>query len=102
MQGLSFAAQAAEPQLVHAVYFKLKQSSADAREKLVHGCREFLTGHEGTVFFSAGVLAEELNRDVNVRDFDVALVVVFQNKAAHDAYAVHPARSEVLAHERRE
>jgi hypothetical protein len=83
-------ARAAEPQLVHAVYFRLKESSPEAREKLLRGCREFLTGHEGTVFFSAGVLAAELDREVNVRDFDVALLVVFENRAAHDAYQVHP------------
>jgi len=77
---------AAEPQLSHAVYFTLKERTADAKEKLVKGCREFLSGHEGTVYFSVGVLAEELQREVNDRDFDVSLLVVFQNKAAHDAY----------------
>ncbi len=36
------------------------------------------------------MLAEELNREVNVCDFDVALYVVFANKAAHDQYQTHP------------
>ncbi len=59
-------------------------------KSLVAGCQKFLAGHEGTVYFAVGVLAEEMNRDVNVRDFDVALYVVFANKAAHDQYSSHP------------
>jgi hypothetical protein len=84
------ASQAADRQLSHAVYFKLKEPSPAAREALVAGCKKFLSGHEGTVYFAVGVLAEELNRDVNVRDFDVALYVVFANRAAHDRYQEHP------------
>lgn len=84
------ASPAADRQLAHAVYFKLKEPSAAAREALVAGCQKFLSGHEGTVYFAVGLLAEELNRDVNVRDFDVTLYVVFANKAAHDQYQKHP------------
>lgn len=82
--------EAADRQLAHAVYFKLKDSSPAAREALVAGCQKFLAGHDGVVYFAAGVLAEEMNRDVNVRDFDVALLIVFANKAAHDQYSSHP------------
>ena len=81
---------AAEPQLSHAVYFTLKDRTPDAKEKLVKGCREFLSGHEGTVYFAVGVLAEELQREVNDREFDVSLLIVFANKAAHDAYQTNP------------
>jgi hypothetical protein len=35
-------------------------------------------------------LAEDLARDVNIRDFDVFLLVVFKNKAAHDKYQTDP------------
>ncbi|MCH5378287.1 MAG: Dabb family protein, partial [Planctomycetes bacterium] len=84
------ALSAAEPPLSHAVYFTLKDRNADAREKLVEGCRKYLSGHEGTVYFAVGVLAEELQREVNDRDFDVSLLVVFKNKAAHDVYQTNP------------
>ncbi|HPM81267.1 MAG TPA: Dabb family protein [Candidatus Anammoximicrobium sp.] len=87
---VSGVTEAADRQLAHAVYFKLKDSSPAAREALVAGCQKFLAGHEGVVYFAAGVLAEEMNRDVNVRDFDVALLIVFANKAAHDQYSSHP------------
>jgi hypothetical protein len=81
---------AAEPQFAHMVYFDLKEATPDAKEKLVAGCKEYLSEHEGTIFFAAGVIAEDMDRDVNVRDFDVSLHLVFENKAAHDVYHSHP------------
>jgi quinol monooxygenase YgiN len=83
-------ALAAEPQLAHMVYFTLKENSENARQQLVAGCHKHLSGHDGAVYFSVGVLAQDLNRDVNDRDFNVALHLVFKNKAAHDAYIKHP------------
>jgi hypothetical protein len=82
--------QAADPQVAHMVYFKLKESNDAGREKLVAACKKYLSGHEGIVYFSAGVLAPEFKRDVNDQDFDVALNLVFENKAAHDKYQDHP------------
>jgi hypothetical protein len=82
-------AHAAESQLAHMVYFKLKDSSATNRARLVAACKAYLSGHEGTVFFAAGTLAADLNREVNDRDFDVSLHIVFVNKAAHDKYQEH-------------
>ena len=81
---------AAEPQLAHMVYFKLKDRTGDAKEKLVVACKKHLSGHEGTAYFSVGVLANELDREVNDQDFDVSLNLVFRNKAAHDTYQTHP------------
>jgi hypothetical protein len=75
--------------LSHDVYFQLKDNSADAKKKLVAACKKYLTGHEGEVFFGAGVLAADLKRDVNDLNFDVALHIVFKDLAAHDKYQVH-------------
>jgi hypothetical protein len=72
--------------LAHNVYFTLNDNSTAAKEKLVLACRKYLTGHPGTLFFGAGTRVEELDRPVNDRDFDVALVVVFDGKANHDKY----------------
>jgi heme-degrading monooxygenase HmoA len=72
--------------LAHNVYFTLTDNSTAAKEKLVAACRKYLTGHPGTLYFAAGTRVEELDRPVNDRDFDVALVVVFDTKAAHDKY----------------
>jgi hypothetical protein len=86
-----FAARcrAAEPgkMLSHDVYFSLTDNSPEAKEKLIAACKKYLSGHPGTVWFAVGPLGEEFQRDVNDRDFDVALHLVFKNKAAHDQYA---------------
>jgi hypothetical protein len=86
-----FAARcrAAEPEkmLSHDVFFSLKDRSPEARDKLIAACKKYLSGHPGTIWFAAGPLGEEFQRDVNDRDFDVALHIVFKNKAAHDEYS---------------
>lgn len=76
--------------LGHMVYFTLKDRSPQAVAKLVEDCRKYLSGHPGTVFFAAGTLVEDLARPVNQRDWDVALQLVFESRAAHDAYQQHP------------
>ena len=72
--------------LAHNVYFSLNDATPAAKEKLVAACKKYLSGHPGAVFFAAGTLAEECNRPVNDRDFDVALHVVFKDNASHDVY----------------
>jgi len=79
--------QAEDRMLAHDVYFSLKDNSPQAKEKLIAACKKYLSDHPGTVWFAAGPLASELKREVNDLDFDVALHVVFKNKAAHDEYA---------------
>jgi hypothetical protein len=81
------AAEKSPSKLVHDVYFSLKDNSPQARQKLIAACKKHLTGHPGAVWFAVGTVADEMKRDVNDRDFDVALHLVFKNKAAHDQYA---------------
>jgi hypothetical protein len=76
----------ASPLFVHGVYFRLKDQSERAKQKLTAACKKYLCGHPGTVFSAAGVRAEECVRQVNDRDFDVAWTIVFEDAAAHDAY----------------
>jgi hypothetical protein len=83
-------AGAAEPQLAHMVYFKLKDNSGVSRAKLVAACKLLLTNHPGTVSFATGTLAGDFNREVNDRDFDVSLHLVFTNKEAHNKYQEDP------------
>ncbi|MFN4260025.1 MAG: Dabb family protein [Gemmataceae bacterium] len=90
MNASQAATNADEPMLVHNVYFTLKDNSSAAKQKLVEACQKYLAKHPGTVYFSAGTLAEELDRPVNDRDWDVALHLVFKNKAAHDQYQDAP------------
>ena len=72
------------------VYFKLKDATPEARTKLVDSCKKYLADQDGLLLFSAGVLADDFKREVNDREFDVALHLVFTDKAAHDKYQDHP------------
>lgn len=76
--------------LAHNVYFQLKDHSEEAISGLIAACRNYLTGHPGTVFFACGRLEPELARPVNDRDFDVALHLVFESRQAHDTYQDSP------------
>jgi hypothetical protein len=76
------------PMLIHNVYFKLADSTPEGREALVAACRKYLDGHPGTAFFAVGTVAD-LDRPVNDRDWDVNLCLVFEDRAAHDAYQTH-------------
>jgi hypothetical protein len=86
----SWAAEPEQRMLSHDVYFTLKDKSPEARKQLVAGCKRFLSDHPGTVWFAAGVRVEEHEREVNDRGFDVALHIVFKDKASHDEYQQAP------------
>ena len=85
-QRQSAAAQPAGRMIAHDVYFTLNDNSDQANEKLVAACKQYLSTQPGTVWFAAGPRVEEYQRDVNDRDFDVALHLVFKDKASHDKY----------------
>ncbi len=88
--------EAAAPMLGHMVFFTLNESNPENRAKLVAACDKYLADHDGAVYYSAGIIAEDLDRPVNVLDFDVALHVVFQDRAAHDVYQTHPRHLEFI------
>ncbi|MBI2823542.1 MAG: Dabb family protein [Planctomycetia bacterium] len=94
--GLSYAwrvAVAAEDKpaagklLAHNVYFTLNDATPEARQKLVDACKKYLSHHKGTVFFACGTLCDEIKGNFNDRDYDVALVMVFADRAALANYA---------------
>lgn len=89
-------ARAAAAPLAHMVFFTLANRSEENAKKLADACQTYLTGHEGTLYFSVGTRAEEFDREVNATDFDVALHVVFDGKAAHDTYQEHPRHLEFI------
>ena len=90
------AAQKAGPQIGHMVFFTLKDATPENRKKLVAACEKYLGGHDGVVYFSAGVRAAAFDRDVNDKDWDVALHLVFADKAAHDKYQDHPRHKKFI------
>ena len=83
--------------LSHMVYFTLKEPSDTAVEQLVAACHTYLKDHPGIVFFAAGTRVEDLQRPVNDQEFHVGLHVVFDSRAAHDAYQVHELHQRFIA-----
>ena len=83
--------------LCHNVYFTLKDRSQTAADALVAACKKYLTVQPGIVFFACGKLEPALAREVNDRDFDVALHVVFTDRAAHDAYQADDTHNRFVA-----
>ena len=87
----------AEPMLAHIVYFSLKDNSAPARKALLDACHKYLVDHLGVVFFGVGTCTPDLSRKVNDKDFDVALHVIFKNRAAHDQYQTAPRHLQFIS-----
>jgi hypothetical protein len=85
------------PRLAHIVYFTLKDRSPAGIERQTAACQKYLSGHDGTLFFGVGTRTPDLEREVNVRDFDVALHVVFVDRAAHDRYQTDPRHLAFIA-----
>jgi hypothetical protein len=85
-----------EPRLAHMVFFALKDNSDAQKQRLVQECHTYLKDHPGVVFFAAGTLADEFQRPVNVRDFDVSLHVVFKTSQAHEDYQKAPKHLEFI------
>lgn len=76
--------------LSHDVFFTLIDSSPSAAARLISSCQSNLRDHPGVLFFSAGSREPDLDRDVNDSEFHVALHVVFEDRATHDAYQDAP------------
>jgi len=83
--------------MTHCVFFSLKDNSAENCQALVDDCYRLLTRPEGLISLHAGVRDPELARPVNDQTFDVALITVFESRAAHDAYQTHPDHVEFLS-----
>jgi hypothetical protein len=87
---LATGQETVELQLAHSVFFTLDEDTEEAKEQLIEGCVKFLSEHEGTVYFSAGVRAQEMQREVNDQEFGVWLLIIFRDTAAHNKYQDHP------------
>ncbi len=91
----------AGPQLAHMVFFTLKDHSTESRSKFVASCLKYLSGHEGTAYFSIGTIAEDVEEPgVSVRDFDVALHLVFDSKESEAKYLKDPRHTKFVEENR--
>lgn len=73
--------------LCHMVYFKLADRLPKTKARFIEYCREYLSGYAGQTHFSVGPRDVEMQRDVNARDFDVTMNMIFRNKKFYEAYS---------------
>jgi heme-degrading monooxygenase HmoA len=83
--------------LTHSVYFELKDHSPEKCEQLVESCYRLLSPIDGWTSLHAGVRDAELVREVNDQTFHVGLVIIFENRPAHDAYQTHENHLKFIA-----
>jgi len=81
----------------HNVFFTLNDKSSEAVGRFIADSKQYLAVIPGITSFACGVLEAELDREVNDRDFDVSLHVLFESKEAHDAYQISPLHDEFVA-----
>jgi len=94
---LAVSAESDGPPLAHMVFFTLKDHSPEAVDAFVKDCEKYLTKHEGTVYFSIGKRAEDVEEPPSVKDFDVALHVVFAGKEYRDKYLASQRHDDFVA-----
>lgn len=86
---------AAPGNLLHAVYFDLAEGVDE--EQFMRECRERLAPIPGVRSVEVAERGTEFTRPENAIEFDVALLVVLEDRAAHDGYQVHPSHQALVA-----
>ena len=87
-------------QISHIVFFTLKDNSVAKQQELVAACEKYLKPQPGVVFFSSGSRETDLQREVNDREFDVSLNLVFESRDAHDQYQVDATHDQFIAEQK--
>lgn len=72
--------------LTHSVFFSLKDPTESNIQQLVDDCYQYLADADGLLSLHAGARIADLDRPVNDDQFHVALIVILESRAAHDAY----------------
>ena len=85
------------PGLAHLLFFTLNEQTELARDEFIDACHKHLAGHEGTTHFSVGSRGLDYARPVNDAEFDVAVVLVFDDEASHDRYQASDRHQKFLA-----
>jgi hypothetical protein len=91
------AARAAEnAPLAHMVFFTLRDHSPESRKAFAASCEKYLKDIEGSTYFSVGIIAEDVEETVSVKDWDVALHVVFRDKDTKARYLDDPQHKQFV------
>jgi len=79
----------------HVVIFWTAPQQPGAADELIEAAERYLRPIPGIVHFHVGRMVPSA-RPVGEQSYQVGLNVVFQDKAAHDAYQVHPGHVEFV------
>ncbi len=80
----------------HCVIFWIKpDAAADAADVLLAGCEEYLKPLPGVVNYHAGKMVPS-PRAVVDQSYQVGLNLIFTDKAAEEAYQIHPRHLEFV------
>ena len=79
----------------HVVIFWTKTDVPNATEQLLDGAEKYLKPCPGVLHYHCGHMASS-HRDVVDQSYQVALNLVFENRAAQDAYQTHPLHVEFV------
>lgn len=91
------AAGCASPKYVHAVFFTCKPGTCQSEiDALVADGRELLAGVPSVRRLETGRRDTTAVREVNVTDYDVGLVVHFDDRQALENYLEHPAHIQYV------
>lgn len=71
--------------LIHNIYFSLKDKSEANIAKFTDICLKYLAPHPGIQEFTTGGLTD-IKRDVSVRNFEVAVSIIYESKKAYEDY----------------
>ena len=81
---------------LHITLFTLADRSLKTRTRFIEACHKYLSNHKGQTHFSVSVRATEVERAVVDKDYDVAMVMMFENKDYYNAYATDPRHEEYI------
>ncbi len=79
----------------HVVIFWTDPAQPGAADALLAGCHEYLRDIPGLIHYHAGKMVGS-HRPVVDQSYQVALNLVFPDKATQDAYQVHPRHVEFV------
>ncbi len=79
----------------HVVIFWTKPEIPDATKALLAGAEKYLKPCPGVLHYHCGQMIPS-HRDVVDQSYQVALNLVFEDKAAQDAYQEHPLHVEFV------
>ena len=79
----------------HVVVFFTDPKKPEAADALVDGAEKYLRPIQGVLSFHVGRMVKS-HRDVVDQSYQVALNLQFEDKAAQDAYQLHPLHIEFV------